>query len=30
MIKLNDVYNNSYDWLNELDNNIKKIINIPL
>lgn len=21
-----DVYNNSYDWLNELDNNIKKII----
>ena len=26
MIKLNDVYNNSYDWLNELDNNIKKII----
>ena len=22
-----DVYNNSYDWLNELNNNIKKIIN---
>ena len=22
-----DIYNNSYDWLNELNNNIKKIIN---